>query len=47
MSEQPLLTVRGEIVREVEPETARIELTITAKDPIGPRRCACSASART
>jgi uncharacterized protein len=32
MIEEPLLTVRGEIMVEVDPDTARINLTITAKD---------------
>ncbi len=44
MSEQPLLSVRGEAVLEVDPEIAGIGVTLTAATPIGPRRCACSTS---
>ena len=32
MNEQPLLTVRGEVVSEVDPEIARVSLSITAAD---------------
>jgi uncharacterized protein YggE len=32
MPEQPLIAVRGEIVREVEPEIARLEVSIVARD---------------
>ena len=32
MNDQPLLTVRGEVVWEVEPEIARFSVTVAAKD---------------
>jgi uncharacterized protein YggE len=33
MSDQPLLSVRGEAVLEVDPEIARVSITVAARDP--------------